>query len=138
MNTNLPKLVWTKTTYPYPGPIFYTTDWMVLEQRDIYYRILGKAMVETRVNGKGTCFSSIDLIMFGQLGKWSTHLYRHWEGGKRAPTQKAKNWCTCLLQNPPKLDGSHHIDSSHEVINGVCRQQMELSRTKSLDVGGLV
>lgn len=124
---------WIKfAEYRYPGPIFYRIDWHVIEQKDLYYRVLGQATVETRVNGKGTCFARVDIIMFGQCGKWSTQLYRHWQDDKSS-TVKAKKWCELLLQNPPSID--HKIDSDTKTLNVICKEQMKLAKENSLDIG---
>ena len=124
---------WIKfVEYRYPGPILHRIDWYVIEQKNLYYRVLGRAMVETRVNGKGTCFARVDITMFGQCGKWSTQLYRHFQD-KKSPTIQAKKWCELLLQNPPHVD--HEIDSSYKMLNGICKEQMKLAREESLDIG---
>ena len=118
---------WTTTaTYRFPGPIFYKTNLMLLEQKYPYYRVLGQARVETRVNGVGTCFSQVKIFSYGQCGLHTLELSRHWVD-KKAQGNKARAWCEYILEYPP-----HHFedrwDSSTETLNTTCKQQMQLAR----------
>ena len=117
---------------PKPGPIFYKISWQVLEQKYPYFRLLGEAMVETRVNGVGTCVSIVRYKHYGQCGLQRSELIRHWKG-HRAQTWEAKKWCENLLKYPP-YNISHEWDSDSQTLNGICIEQMELASVESFSL----
>ena len=121
---------WTITArYRFPGPVFYKTDTVLLEQKYPYYRVLGQGFVETRVNGKGTCFSTVSIYSYGQCGLHTLKLSRHWLSAK-AQGNKAKAWCEYILKYPPRYF-DEEWDTSTETLNTVCKQQMNLAHDDS-------
>ena len=126
--------LWEVTAkYPRPGPTFYEIPWRVLEQKYPYFRLLGKAVVETRVNGVGTCLSMVRYKQYGQCGLQFSELMRHWEGN-RAQTWEAKKWCEYLLRYPP-YNITCKWDSDSQTLNTVCKEQMRLASLESSSPG---
>jgi hypothetical protein len=124
---------WTvEAKYHYPGPIFYKTDLILLEQKYPYYRIMGQGFVKTRVNGVGTCLSWIHLYSYGLCGIHTLELKKHW-ADNRAQGKKARAWCEYILKYPP-LYYNDKWDSSYETVNGICRQQIALAREEPVKV----
>jgi len=120
--------------YSYPGPIFYRTDKVLLEQNYPYYRIMGQGFIETRINGKGTCYSQVHIYAYGQCGLHTLELSRHWVDTK-AQGNKARAWCEYLLKYPPRYYSDEwdissetlndEWDISSETLNTMCKQQMD-------------
>jgi len=117
---------WSITAkYHYPGPVFYKTDLVLLEQQYPYYRVLGQGFVEVRVNGVGTCYSRVSIYSYGQCGLHTLTLSRHWKN-RKAQGNKAKAWCEYIMRYPPR-HFDDKWDTSTETLNTVCKQQMAIA-----------
>jgi len=126
-------MIWNVTAkYARPGPVFYSTELQLLEQAYPYYRVVGRGLVEARVNGVRTCYSQVTIRQYGQCGIHTLELIRHWKSF-RAQTWEAKAWCERLLKNPPRYWSEKWVNDS-QTLNTVCKEQMELARIGALEL----
>lgn len=95
------RFTWTKeATYGNRGPIFYQADKQPYGKD--YQKTFITAMLESRVNGRGTAFCRVTLSVEWpsfEEQQWGCYLYRHEFGPQAA--NKLRAWANFLLNHPP-------------------------------------